>query len=147
VGKISVEHVSEAPLERVYAVAKDVERFGEIMPDIESVTVLERDGTSTLTSWVGVIKQFNRKIRWTERDEWDDAAHVCTFAQTEGDYEVYQGVWRFEATESGGSRMTIDLEVEINVPLIGSLLKSLINKLTRLNAESMLRAIADEAAR
>ncbi len=146
-GKISVEHVSEAPLERVYAVAKDVERFGEIMPDIESVTVLERDGTSTLTSWVGVIKQFNRKIRWTERDEWDDAAHVCTFAQTEGDYEVYQGVWRFEATESGGSRMTIDLEVEINVPLIGSLLKSLINKLTRLNAESMLRAIADEAAR
>ncbi len=146
-GKITVEHVCEAPLDRVYAVAKDVERFGEIMPDMESVEILERDGSSTLTRWVGVIKQFNRKIRWIERDDWDDEAHVCTFHQTEGDYEVYQGVWKFEATESGGSKMTIDLEVEINVPLIGSLLKSLINKLTRLNAERMLEAIAEEAAR
>ena len=31
-----------APPERVYAVARDVERFPDFMPDVESVRVVER---------------------------------------------------------------------------------------------------------
>jgi ribosome-associated toxin RatA of RatAB toxin-antitoxin module len=147
VGSIVVEHVSDAPLERVYAVAKDVERFGEIMPDVESVAILEREGSTTVTKWVGIVAKMGRKIVWTERDHWDDEKHVCTFEQVEGDYDVYQGVWSFFATPEGGSRMTIELEVEIQIPLVGALLKNLVLKLTRMNAERMLEAIATEASR
>jgi ribosome-associated toxin RatA of RatAB toxin-antitoxin module len=146
VGTVRVEHVSPAPVERVYAVAKDVERFGEIMPDVESVQVLERDGNTTVTRWVGIVQKLGRKIVWTERDHWDDEGHVCTFEQVEGDYDTYKGVWSFEAMPDGGSRMVIDLEVEMNVPLVGALLKSLILRLTRQNAERMLEAIATEAS-
>jgi ribosome-associated toxin RatA of RatAB toxin-antitoxin module len=147
VGTVRVEHVSPAPLARVYAVAKDVERFGEIMPDVESVQVLERDGNTTVTRWVGVVQKMGRKIVWTERDHWDDESHVCTFEQVEGDYDTYKGVWTFEETPEGGSRMHIELEVEMNIPLVGALLKSLILRLTRQNAERMLEAIAEEAGR
>ncbi len=146
-GTITVEHVSPALLERVYAVAKDVERFGEIMPDVESVTILERQGSTTVTRWVGIVQKLGRKIVWTERDEWDDAAHVCRFEQVEGDYDTYRGVWSFANTPEGGCKMTIELEVEIQIPLVGPLLKSLITKLTRQNAERMLEAIATEAGR
>lgn len=146
-GTVRVEHVGTAPLERVYAVAKDVERFGDIMPDVESVKILEREGSSTLTHWVGIVAKFGRKIVWTERDWWDDANHVCTFAQTEGDYEEYKGVWTFEATPEGGNRMVIEMDVEIHVPLVGSLFRNVVLKLSKQNAARMLEAIEREAGR
>jgi ribosome-associated toxin RatA of RatAB toxin-antitoxin module len=139
------EQESTAPVDRIYALAKNVEAFPEIMPDVESIEVLERDGNRTVTRWVGLVRQLARKIRWTERDEWDDAARVCTFEQTEGDYDVYRGVWSFHEREGGGTRVRLELEVEIDVPLVGALLRGLVLKLTRLNAEGMLRALAAKA--
>ena len=34
-----------APLDRVYALAKDVEAFPSFMPDVESIRVQQRDGS------------------------------------------------------------------------------------------------------
>src|SRR5580658_8105094 len=89
----------DAPVDRVYALAKDVEAFPGFMPDVESVVVEERstDGSRTVTRWVGVAADFKLKIRWTEEDVWDDAAHTCRFSQVKGDYKAYAGIWTFTA--------------------------------------------------
>src|SRR2546427_12914810 len=88
-----------APLDRVYALAKDVEAFPSFMPDVKSIRVQQRDGSRTVTEWVGVVQ--GRRVRWVEDDDWDDARHVCTFRQREGDFTRYEGTWTFTAGDPG----------------------------------------------
>ncbi len=127
-----------APLEDVYQVAKDVETFPTFMPDVESVKVLERDGTHTVTAWVGVVQ--GRKVQWVEDDEWDDIRHLCTFRQREGDFTRYEGTWTFAAS-AGGTQTVLAVDFELELPLAGALLSNLLRVLVRKNLESMLGAI------
>jgi ribosome-associated toxin RatA of RatAB toxin-antitoxin module len=126
----------------VYEVAKDVESFPSFMPDVESIGVIERsaDGSSTLTKWVGLVPEFRQKIRWTEEDVWNTADFTCVFHQTEGEYQEYSGVWRF-VDEGTATVFQSTLTYEIEIPLIGPLLKSLIAKKMRDNTEKILHAI------
>jgi ribosome-associated toxin RatA of RatAB toxin-antitoxin module len=135
---VSAEVVIRAPLDRVYALAKDVERFPQFMPDLERVTILERTATGTVSEWVGVVQ--GRRIRWVEDDEWDDAGHVCVFAQRSGDFTRYGGEWRFEAAPEG-TRTSLWVEYELDIPLAGALLSTLVKVLMRKNCESMLNAL------
>ncbi len=47
--------VVHAPARDVYELAKDQERFPEFMPDVELVTVLERDGARTVSRWKTLV--------------------------------------------------------------------------------------------
>src|SRR3989442_15017605 len=91
--QVAAKAFIRAPLDRVYALAKDVEAFPSFMPDVESIRVQQRDGSRTVTEWVGVVQ--GRRVRWVEDDDWDDALHVCTFRQREGDFTRYEGTWTF----------------------------------------------------
>lgn len=134
-----------APLEEVYRRAKRVEDFPQFMPDLERVTVLERDGDLPLvTEWVGRVE--GRRIRWVEEDRWDDARYLCRFRQREGDFDRYEGTWSF-APELGGTRTTITVEFEFGIPLIGALLSGLLRTKMRENLDGMLRALQAELER
>lgn len=138
---VEVEMVIPAPPERVYAVAKEIERFPEFMPNVEKVEILARDGARVTSRWVARVEEFNRFIKWVEQDEWNDETRVCRFHATEGDWAKYDGVWGFEG-HADGTRAYINLDFDFNVPLIGALLKGLLAKLVRANCEETLRGIA-----
>ena len=128
-----------APLEAAYALAKRVEDFPRFMPDLERLTVLERrDGVPVLTEWVGIVE--GRRIRWIEEDAWDDARHLCRFRQRDGDFDRYEGTWMF-SPESGGTRTTIEVDFEFDIPLIGGLLSTLLRLKMKENLERMLGAL------
>lgn len=137
---LETEITVAADPDTVYAVAKDVERFPEFMPDVERVTILERDEGHTVSRWEGRIKQFNRAIRWTEEDWWDDEKRVCRFRQTEGDFTAYEGVWSFHP-HGDGTRVELSLDYEYEVPLIGKIIQGVLLKLVRQNCTNMLEAI------
>jgi ribosome-associated toxin RatA of RatAB toxin-antitoxin module len=132
-----------APLDRVYALSRDVESFPAFMPDVESVVVEERsdDGARVVTRWVGVAADFHLKIRWTEEDVWDEATHTCRFKQLKGDYNKYEGIWTFTAGESGTCRFQSSIDYEFEIPLIGPLLKKVVERLMRDNTQRLLDAI------
>lgn len=130
--------------ERVYQLAKEVERFPEFMPDVESVEVLSREGSATLTRWVGKVKEFNRTIHWTEQDRWFDEEMRCEFEQTEGDFSLYRGTWEFRP-DQGGTFVSLHLEYDYHVPLIGSLLQRVIFNKMKQNCQNMLDALKAEA--
>lgn len=138
--KIEVEIFIPAPLDTVYQVAKDIERFPEFFADVESVTIVERTPTGYTSEWVGIVEKLNRKLKWTELDEWDDAAHVCVFRALAGDWDKYDGVWTF-VEKDGGTVMHMQLECDINVPMIGAIIKGLIGKLAKANVENMFEGI------
>src|SRR2546427_6442462 len=127
-----------APLDRVYALAKDVEAFPSFMPDVESIRVQQRDGSRTVTEWVGVVQ--GRRVRWVEDDDWDDALHVCTFRQREGDFTRYEGTWTFTAVDQGAETALVG-DFELELPLAGAPLSELLKVLVRENLEGMLGGV------
>ena len=134
-----------APLEKVFAIARNIEAFPQFMPDVQEVEILEQrpDGWQT-SRWVGIVKEFRRTINWVEEDRWDEATHVCTFRQQEGDFALYQGVWTF-AESDGVTHIELELEYEYDVPLIGNLIKALLKRKMQENCDNMLTAIKAEA--
>jgi ribosome-associated toxin RatA of RatAB toxin-antitoxin module len=144
---IENEAVIDAPLAVVYALARDVEAFPQFMPDVESVVVTERspDGLRTLTDWVGVASDFKLKVRWTEQDIWDDAAHTCRFEQTKGDYTSYGGLWTFTAENEGRTKFSSAIDYELEIPLIGPLLKRVVARLMQDNTQRILDAVKARA--
>lgn len=130
----------QAPLKRVYEIAKDNRSFPEFMKDVKSLTVIEEDGPRVVSEYVGVVPQFMLKVRWTQEDVWDDEAHVCTFRQLKGDYDKLEGWWKF-SEEAGGTRFDSFLEYEYNVPTLGALVKKVIHGIVVKNVENILEAI------
>lgn len=133
-----------APLERVYAIAKDNRSFPEFMKDVKSLTVIEEDGSRIVSEWVGLIPQFMLKVRWTQEDVWDDANHICTFKQVKGDYDSLSGDWKF-VEENGGTRFDSVVDYEYNVPTLGPLVKKVIYGIVVKNMENVLGAIKGRA--
>jgi ribosome-associated toxin RatA of RatAB toxin-antitoxin module len=137
----------DAPLETVYALARDVEAFPQFMPDVESVQVVERspDGRRVVADWVGVASDFKLKVRWTEEDVWDDAAHTCRFSLVKGDYQSYGGLWTFTTEADGRTKFASALDYELDIPLIGPLLKKLVARLMLENTQRLLDAVKRRA--
>jgi len=129
-----------APIERVYEIAKDNESFPEFMKDVKSLTVVEQDGARVVSDYVGLVPQFMLKVRWRQEDVWDDANHVCTFRQIQGDYDKLEGTWKFQP-ENGGTRFDSFLEYEYNVPTLGPLVKKVVHSIVVKNVENILEAI------
>ena len=141
----------QAPLATVWELAQDVEKMPDIMPDLDTVKVLEREvlsdtSTRTVTEWHGRIKKFNRKIEWVEEDVWDATEHTCRFHQLRGDFTEYNGEWRFR--EDGGATVA-DLVVNYSfeIPLLGAVVRQVLKKLVQENSDTMLQCLRDEAER
>jgi ribosome-associated toxin RatA of RatAB toxin-antitoxin module len=133
-----------APVERVYEIARDIERFPEFMADVVEVEILEQTPERQVSRWVGLIKELNRKINWTEEDFWDEESRSCEFRMLEGDYTSYGGSWKFEP-EGDGCLVTLVVEFEYQVPLVGALIKNLLKRKMQENCDSMLAALKAEA--
>lgn len=134
-----------APLEKVYAIARDTASYPEYMKEVQSITIVEDDGVKVVADWVGVISQFGLKVRWRQEEVWDDATHASTFRQLEGDYDRMEGTWRF-TPEGDGTRFEQHLDYEYNVPTLGPLVKRVIHSVVTKNLEAVNEAFAKRAA-
>lgn len=134
----------EAPVERVYDIARDIERFPEFMDDVVEVEITERTEDRQVSRWVGLIEEFNRTLTWTEEDYWDAETRSCRFEMIEGDFTAYGGSWIFEE-DNGGTVAKLTVDYEYAIPLIGPLIKKLLHKKVQQNCDNMLAAIKAEA--
>ena len=132
-------HIPKPPAE-VYAAAKDLEGLKPYLKDVETLNVLEDDGQTSRSEWVA--SAMGKKVRWVEVEEWDDAGLRNRFYSPEGDFDRYEGTWVFEAAE-GGTRVTLTIEYELNLPIFGGLLQKLVKKLMQENAERFLEGLKE----
>lgn len=133
-----------APRDLVYAIARDNRRFPEFMEDVLSLDVLEEEGDRIVSAWVGIIRQFGRKVAWTQEDIWDPAAGTCEFKQLKGDYDVMYGTWRL-VEENGGTRFDSSVTYEFHVPGLGALIGKIVRGIVVKNMEGVLGAIKARA--
>ncbi|MBI2299390.1 MAG: SRPBCC family protein [Armatimonadetes bacterium] len=120
-----------ADVETVYRAAQDLEGLAAYIGDVESIAVTEREespgGLATVSVWVGLLPEFRRKLHWTERDVWDDAARLCRFELIQGDWDEYEGEWRFEP-DGEATVVSLVVRYRYDVPLIGPLIQKLVLK-------------------
>lgn len=140
-------HVSiQASPDQVYAIARDIEKFPEFMPDVQRITVLEAspDGARQVVEWVGQIPTFKLTVKWTEEDLWNDQERTCHFRQVKGDFTEYGGSWHF-VPEGDGTRFESEVTYELEIPTIGPLIRGVVRKIMTDNMVRLQQAIKARA--
>jgi ribosome-associated toxin RatA of RatAB toxin-antitoxin module len=139
---VATSIVVDAPAALVYELAKDQERFPQFMPDVESVTVVERYPDRVLTRWKTLIE--DAPIEWLEEDRFDDTALRIEYKLLEGDLDTFEGTWTFVATPEG-TVVALDVTYDFGVPTLAELIGPTLEKKVRENADMMLSALKAEA--
>ena len=134
--------VIDAPAQRVYELAKEQERFPQFMPDVESVSVLERHPTHILTRWKTLVEE--APIEWTEEDRFNDDALRIDYKLIEGDLDKFEGAWTFEERD-GLTHVVLGVDYDFGVPTLAELIGPTLEKKVKENSEMMLAALKAEA--
>ena len=132
----------DAPAALIYELAKDQERFPQFMPDVESVTIVERHDDRVLTRWKTLIE--DAPIEWLEEDRFDDVALRIDYKLLEGDLDTFEGAWTF-ASDAGGTLVALEVTYDFGVPTLAELIGPTLEKKVRENADMMLAALKAEA--
>jgi coenzyme Q-binding protein COQ10 len=122
----------------VYNMAKDMEKFPDYMLDVEEVSVLERNGSSTITEWVTNIE--GTPLIWTEEDNFDDANFRITYRMIEGDLDKFEGEWKFIPTD-GGCQVILGVDYDFGMPSLTDLIGPTLKEKVRENSEMMLEGM------
>ena len=134
--------VVDAAARDVYELAKAQERFGEFMPDVESVTILERSPGRVVSRWKTLVEE--APIEWIEEDLFDDAALRVDYRLIEGDLDTFEGSWTFIERE-GATHVTLGVEYDFGVPTLAELIGPTLERKVRENCEMMLAALKSKA--
>ena len=133
-GSASIE--IDAPIERVYAVAADVENSPRWQPEIKRAEVIERDGDG---NQVLVHTETDAKVRTLQADLrfFYDEPTGLRWTQEEGDLKSVDGSWVLEDLGDGRTRATYSMTVDlgrmlgmvIRGPLVGVLRGQLVESM------------------
>ena len=102
----------EAPIERVFEVAADVEGSPRWQPEIKRVEVLERDadGRQVLVHTESDAKV--RRLGSTLRFTYEEPSGL-QWRQEDGDLKSVEGSWEFEDLGDGRTRATYSMTVDL----------------------------------
>ena len=134
--------VIDAPAHRVYELAKDQEHFPQFMPDVETVTILERRSDGVISRWKTLVEE--APIEWTEDDRFDDAALRIDYRLIEGDLDKFEGAWTFE-NRDGRTHVVLGVDFDFGVPTLAELIGPTLERKVRENSEMMLAALKRQA--
>jgi coenzyme Q-binding protein COQ10 len=134
--------VIDAPAKVVYELAKEQERFPEFMPDVETVTILERRPDAVISRWKTLVEE--APIEWTEEDRFDDDGLRIDYKLLEGDLDKFEGAWTFEHRD-GRTHVVLGVDYDFGVPTLAELIGPTLEKKVRENSAMMLAALKRQA--
>jgi coenzyme Q-binding protein COQ10 len=144
-GLIKAEVIVDASPEKVFALAQRVEDYPDFMPDIQEVEILKRDDSTGIAQvrWIGKveIQSIRKLVRWVEEERWNVSNLTADFTLIEGDYKKYGGKWGFEKFDGGKTKLSLEIDFDLGLPLVGPLINKLLDKLMLTNCQGMLDAI------
>lgn len=109
----------EAPLEVIWGVLTDFERYPDWARDLKAASVLERDDEGRATAVQFRAAAMGRSTNYTLRYEWGDAPNRLPWELVDGDImRVLDGAYEFQEHDAS-TDITYHLRVELAVPLPG----------------------------
>lgn len=131
-----------APLEQVWAIATDLEKYPEWTHDVKDVVVTARDAEGRPSEVEFRTSALGRSTHYTLAYDYADAPNVLAWSMIKGDIQrSIDGAFRFRPTDDGGTHVQYDLAIELVVPLPGFVKRRAERRI--LNAIKELKACAE----
>jgi uncharacterized membrane protein len=118
----SVSTTIDAPVDRCFDIAVDVERYPDWATGVESVTVLERDPEGRPSRVEFVAEAIGRRTRYVLAYDHSAAPGRLAWHLVDGDLtRRLDGAYTFRPAEDGADRTEVayELVIELAVPLPG----------------------------
>ena len=110
----------DAPPERVWDVAADVEHYPDWAKDIKDVVVRSRDDQQRPLEVEFRASALGRSTHYTLAYDYADAPNVLSWRMVKGDIQrTIEGAYHFGADGKGGTVVKYDLVIELASPLPG----------------------------
>jgi uncharacterized membrane protein len=109
-----------APVERVWDIAIDVERYPEWAKDVKDVVVRMRDPEGRPLEVEFRSSALGRSTHYTLSYDYSEAPKVLAWSMLRGDImRTIDGAYHFSSTSDGGTEVRYDLAIDLVVPLPG----------------------------
>jgi ribosome-associated toxin RatA of RatAB toxin-antitoxin module len=137
---VRVEMDVTQPPETAFGFVLDVENFSRLMPNVNSVSILEQNGGDRITRWDTEIE--GAPLIWTERDTILPSEYRINFDCIEGDFDVFRGHWEVVCTDGSGQvRVACELEYSVGIPVIEEIVGHILKRKMIDNLEVMLQGL------
>ncbi len=131
-----------APLEQVWAIATDLERYPTWTHDVKDVVITARDDAGRPSQVEFRTSALGRSTHYTLAYDYADAPNTLAWTMVKGDIQrSIDGAFKFHPTEDGGTHVQYDLAIELVVPLPGFVKRRAERRI--LNAIKELKAFAE----
>jgi len=141
--EVQVDLTIDAEVDEVWSMVRGVEAYPNYMTNVRSVDILADHGDTRVTAWSVFLK--GSILEWSESERIDDSVRRIEFSQLDGDLERFVGYWQVTADESGATRVVLDIDFEIGIPLLAQMLDPVAGRALRDNSEQMLRSLERKA--
>jgi ribosome-associated toxin RatA of RatAB toxin-antitoxin module len=130
--------VIQAPLEKVFRVVTDYERYAEFLPEVKRVSTSERSGNRVKVHYeVEVIKRIRYTVQLIE-----EPPQRVSWTLVEGEVmRDNRGSWLLEAVGQGKTQATYSIEMALG-PLVP---KAIVKALVETSLPKMLEAFKKRA--
>ena len=109
-----------APVERVYSIAGDFERYPEWAKDVKEAVVRNRDDTGRPIEVEFRASALGRSTHYILSYDYSNAPQVLGWKMLRGDImRSIDGAYTFSETSDGGTEVRYDLAIDLVVPLPG----------------------------
>ncbi len=109
-----------APMERVYAIASDFEKYPDWAKDVKEATVRSRDDAGRPIEVEFRASALGRSTHYTLSYDYSDAPRVLGWTMKRGDImRAIDGAYTFSENPNGSIDVRYDLAIELVVPLPG----------------------------
>ena len=131
-----------APLERVWEIATDIERYPIWTHDVKDVIVTSRDDEGRPSEVEFRTSALGRSTHYTLAYDYSEAPGTLAWSMVKGDIQrSIDGAFMFEPLPDGGTHVQYDLAIELVVPLPGFVKRRAERRI--LNAIRELKAFAE----
>ena len=123
----------DAPVERVYELLVDFDRYPEFMPGVKETIVLDREDDMAIVEFsIKVIKEFNYTLRFSFAPP-----RELAWTYVGGDFKSITGGWTIERVEDEKTCATysVDIDGGFFIP------KAISNQLLKFNVPELLQAV------
>jgi uncharacterized membrane protein len=109
-----------APLEQVWAIAIDLEKYPQWTHDVKDVVISSRDDHGRPSQVEFRTSALGRSTHYTLSYDYADAPSVLAWSMVKGDIQrSIDGAFKFSPTPEGTTHVQYDLAIELVVPLPG----------------------------
>lgn len=132
----------DAPLDRVWAIASDIERYPDWAHDVTSVNVRSRDSQGRPAEVEFRASALGRTTHYVLAYDYSSAPERLSWTMVSGDIQrSIDGAYVLRSIDDSGTEVRYELAIELAVPLPGFVKRRAERRI--LNAVRELKAVAE----